>query len=93
MLTVGVEGNGVRLLQLYLNEISEVYPEVPAVEITDVFSPETEASVRAFQELFGYEPNGIVGVIVWDAIASLVSDIRAGNTRREGQYPGYDVGS
>ncbi len=92
VLTLGVEGNGVSVLQQYLNEISAVYPEVPSVEITDVFSSATDASVRAFQELFGYDPNGIVGVITWDAIADLVSDIRGGSARREGQYPGYDIG-
>lgn len=92
VLTLGVEGNGVRILQQYLNEIAEVYPEIPTVAVTDVFSSETDAAVRAFQELFGYDPNGIVGVITWDAIADLVADIRAGNRRREGQYPGYDIG-
>lgn len=91
VLTLGVEGNGVDVLQEYLNEISEVYGEIPSVEVTDVFSSDTEAAVRAFQELFGYEPNGIVGAVTWDAIADLVSDIRAGNTRREGQRPGYDL--
>ncbi len=92
VLSLGVEGNGVRILQQYLNEISAVYPEIPSVTVTDVYSGDTEAAVRAFQELFGYEVNGIVGVIVWDAIADLVADIRGGNTRREGQYPGYDIG-
>ena len=92
VLTLGVEGRGVSTLQEYLNEIAAVYPQVPTVEVTDVFSSDTERAVRAFQELFGYDPNGIVGVIVWDAIADVVSDIRAGNNRREGQYPGYDIG-
>ena len=92
VLTLGVEGNGVRVLQEYLNEISQVYPEVPGVAVTDVFSPDTETSVRAYQELFGLEPNGIVGVITWDSIADTVSDIRGGANRSVGQYPGFDVG-
>ncbi|MBE6606711.1 MAG: spore cortex-lytic protein [Ruminococcaceae bacterium] len=92
VLSLGVEGNGVNVLQQYLNEISAVYTEIPSVSVTDVYSSETEAAVRAFQQLFGYPVNGIVGVIVWDAIADLVSDIRNGSTRREGQYPGYNVG-
>lgn len=92
VLTLGVEGNGVRILQQYLNEISQVFPEVPAVAVTDVFSSDTDASVRAYQELFGLEPNGIVGVITWDSIADTVADIRGGAERSVGQYPGFDVG-
>ena len=91
VLSIGVEGEDVGVLQQYLNEIAEVYGEIPRVEVNDTFTSETESAVIAFEELFGYDPNGIVGVIVWDAIASLVSDLRAGNTRREGQYP-YDIG-
>ena len=92
VLTLGVQGNGVRLLQTYLNELSAVYPEIPTVNVTDVYSADTQAAVRAFQELFGYDVTGNVNVLTWDAIASAAEDLRAGYRRTEGQYPGYDIG-
>lgn len=92
VLTLGVAGEGVRILKKYLNEIAAVYPEIPTVEETDVYTSDAVEAVKIFQELFGLEPNGIVGVITWDAIADTVADIRGGNMRTEGQYPGYDVG-
>ena len=92
VLTLGVQGNGVRLLQTYLNELSAVYPEIQTVNVTDVYSADTQAAVRAFQELFGYDVTGNVNALVWDAIADAAADIRAGYRRDEGQYPGYDLG-
>ncbi len=91
VLTLGVQGNGVRLLQAYLNELSAVYPEIPTVNVTDVYSADTQAAVRAFQELFGYEVTGNVNALTWDAIASAAEDLRAGYRRTEGQYPGYEL--
>ena len=44
--------------------------------------------MEAFQQEFGLEVNGIVGVPTWDAIASLYSDLRTGNTQQLGQFPG-----
>ena len=92
VLTLGVRGNGVRLLQTYLNELAAVYPEIPQVNVTDVYSADTQAAVRAFQELFGYDVTGNVNALVWDAIASAAEDIRIGYRRNAGQYPGYELG-
>ncbi len=92
VLTLGVEGNGVSVLQGYLNEISEIYSEIPTVSVTNVYSRDTEAAVRAYQELMGLTPNGIVGVITWDSITDTVADIRGSSMRNGGQYPGFDVG-
>ena len=92
VLTLGVQGNGVRLLQTYLNELAAVYPEIPTVNVTDVYSADTQAAVRAFQELFGYDVTGNVNALTWDGIASAAEDLRAGYRRTEGQYPGYELG-
>ena len=46
----------------------------------------------AFQNLIGLEPNGLVGVITWNAITDLYSDLDNGNRLNDGQYPGYEIG-
>lgn len=48
-------------------------------------------AVIAFQNLFDLEAAGIVGPLTWDAIASLYSDLRTGNDKRPGQFPGTEL--
>ncbi len=90
VLQVGFEGEDVATAQEYLSYLATVYPDIPAPPVDGFFGPETDAAVRAFQELFGLEPNGTIGVITWDTLASVYSNIRFGNTQRPGQYPGQD---
>ena len=80
-------------MQEYLNFISERIAEVPSLSVTGYFGEQTQAAVEAVQELYGLDPNGLVGVITWNAIASLYSDLYLGNRLSEGQYPGYDIGT
>ena len=47
--------------------------------------------VEAFQQEFGLPVTGTVGVLTWDAIATLYSDLRTGNSQRLGQYPGTQL--
>lgn len=91
VLQLGFEGEDVTTVQEELAYLSQVYTEIPPVEVTGVYDAQTEAAVRAFQELFGLEPNGIVGVITWDTLGSVYSNVRFGNTKRDGQYPGYPL--
>ena len=88
VLQAGFQGEDVATVQEYLAYIATVYPSIPAPTVTGVYGLETVRAVEAFQEEFGLEPNGIVGVTTWDAIASLYSDLRTGNAQRLGQYPG-----
>ena len=88
VLQAGFQGEDVAVIQEYLAYIATIYPSIPAPAVTGVYGLETTRAVEAFQEEFGLEPNGIVGVTTWDAIASLYSDLRTGNTQRLGQYPG-----
>ena len=46
----------------------------------------------AFQQLFGLEPDGVIGAVTWDAIASVYSDLKKGFQVQPGQYPGYELG-
>ena len=88
VLQAGFQGEDVATIQEYLAYIATVYPALPAPAVTGVYGLETVQAVEAFQQEFGLEVNGIVGVTTWDAIASLYSDLRTGNTQQLGQFPG-----
>ena len=92
-LRIGVEDDSVRLLQEYLNYISQFITEIPAVNPTGYFGTRTQEAVVAFQNLYGLSPTGVVGPIVWNGITSLYSDLYNGSRLGEGQFPGFNVGS
>jgi peptidoglycan hydrolase-like protein with peptidoglycan-binding domain len=92
ILKPGAEGDDVRLLQSYLNEIARSYPSVPTVPEDGIYGNETLAAVSAFETQFGYpQTAGTVNSITWDAIASIYEDLSRGSRVREGQYPGYEI--
>ena len=91
-LRVGVEAEAVRVLQEYLNYISQFYPEIPSVSPTGYFGTATEQAVVAFQRLYGIPQTGVVGPVAWNGIASLYSDIYNGSRLNDGQFPGFSVG-
>ncbi len=92
-LSLGSEGEAVRVLQEYLRYIAMTYTEIPDVNPDGVFGPTTRAAVAAFQELFSVPaPEGVVGAITWSAIASVYEDLYQGNLAEEGQFPGYSIG-
>ncbi len=92
-LRIGSESEEVRLLQEYLNFISQFYTQIPSVSVTGYFGTQTRNAVLAFQRLFGIEELGVVGILTWSAITDLYSDLYKGEELREGQFPGYDVGA
>ncbi len=56
----------VRRMQLYLNRISVNYPAIPKiVNVVGRFDENTENAVRAFQRIFGLDPDGIIGRATW----------------------------
>ena len=91
-LTLGSEGDAVRLLQEYLNFISESFPAVPKVSVDGVYGPATERAVTAFQDLFAVPGGrGVVTAVTWNAIISVYEDLYSGYTASPGQYPGYTI--
>ena len=91
VLQSGFQGEDVATIQEYLAYIAATYPLIPAPAVTGVYGLETVQAVEAFQQEFGLPVTGTVGVLTWDAIATLYSDLRTGNSQRLGQYPGTQL--
>lgn len=91
VLQSGFQGEDVATIQEYLAYIAATYPSIPAPGVTGVYGMETVQAVEAFQQEFGLPVTGTVGVLTWDAIATLYSDLRTGNSQRLGQYPGTQL--
>ena len=92
VLTVGSEGDAVRLLQEYLNYIANVYTQIPKVTVDGVFGARTQAAVIAYKSIFGLDSNPIVSASTWNSITSTYRDIYDGNQTSMGQNPGRDIG-
>ena len=97
-LRVGSSGPNVVVVQVELNRISQNYPAIPKVPSVDgIFGSRTEASVRAFQRIFGLTADGIVGKATWYALVRLYTAVTSlSELRSQGQqfyaiswaYPG-----
>ena len=71
-LSLGSAGPEVSVIQTSLNRIARNYPAIPRVPaVTGVFDEATEASVRAFQRIFGLAPDGVVGKATWYQLVRL----------------------
>ena len=76
-LKLGLAGNDVRTLQIYLNRISGNYPAIPKIPAADgIFDAATEAAVTKFQEVFGLDPNGVVDSATWYRIAYIYTSVK-----------------
>lgn len=91
LLRRGSRGEDVEQIQFWLSELSE-YNDIPDLAVDGIFGAGTEASVRAFQRLYGLTVDGIVGQSTWDAIyheyASMESDNSPEAGGNAGTYPG-----
>ena len=62
----GSTGPFVTSVQSALNRIGRNYPAIPMIDPVDgIFGDTTEAAVRAFQQIFSLNPDGIVGPATW----------------------------
>lgn len=87
----GVEGPGVFILQELLAYISTVVTGIPPVKPDGMFGPDTTAAVTAFQRMYGLEANGIVAKETWNRIVGAYRELRFGEIRAPGQFPGTDI--
>ncbi len=83
----GSTGPNVVILQVSLNRIAQNYPAIPKIPAIDgIFGSRTEASVRAFQGIFGLTPDGIVGPATWYEIVRLYTGVNSlSELRSQGQ--------
>jgi len=70
-LQVGSRGNDVRKIQEQLNAIANNYPAIPKIRVDGVFGPQTDASVKKFQEVFRMPASGIVDFPTWYRISDI----------------------
>lgn len=86
-LRVGSTGPSVVVLQVSLNRISQNYPAIPKIPDADgIFGSQTEAAVRAYQQIFGLSPDGVVGPATWYSIVKRYTAVtRLSELRSQGQ--------
>ena len=86
-LRVGSRGPDVTVVQTSLNRIGQNYPAIPKVIPVDgIFGPQTEAAVKAFQQIFSLDPDGIVGRATWYQVVRVyVAVLKLAELQSEGQ--------
>lgn len=76
-LRFGDAGEEVRVIQDQLNRIARNYPLIPKITtVNGIFDTQTEAAVRAFQDIFDLSVDGIVGQATWYAIKRVYFSVR-----------------
>ena len=74
----GSTGPSVVVIQTELNRIAQNYPAIPKIPTVDgIFGSRTEASVIAFQRIFGLTPDGVVGPGTWYELVRLYTGVNA----------------
>lgn len=64
----GQNGENIRLMQRYLNEIRRSNSSIPWLKEDGVFGPVTEQAVKEFQRIFELNADGIIGPLTWERI-------------------------
>ena len=86
-LRVGNTGPNVVIIQTSLNRIAQNYPAIPKIPAIDgIFGNRTQASVIAFQRIFGLTADGIVGPATWNQLVRLYTAVTSlSELRSQGQ--------
>ena len=73
----GSFGDDVLTIKRELNRIAKNYPAIPTVNgNTGVYDLETENAVRAFQQIFSLDPDGVVGKATWYKIKQIFAGVK-----------------
>lgn len=84
-LTIGSRGAPVRVVQEFLNRISDNYPLILKVAIDGEYGPSTADSVKIFQQVFNLPSTGIVDYATWYKISAIyvgvtrIAELRSNN--------------
>lgn len=68
-ITLWMEGEDVKTIQSQLNVIAKSYPLIPVLAEDGIFGPETQNSVKVFQNIFDLPETGIVNSATWYSIS------------------------
>ncbi|MEA4988271.1 MAG: peptidoglycan-binding protein [Anaerovorax sp.] len=89
----GDSGYVVRALQYYIRALGCYYPDVPVIEITGYFGPETTEAVMALEKKFNIIVDGVIGIQTWALFdklyKSILNQIPEGCFESNTLYPGY----
>ena len=89
----GDSGIWVKILQYYIHVIACYYTDLPQIEITGYFGPETTEAVMALQKKFNIIADGVVGTQTWSLLdrlyKSIMDYIPEGCLPNKKVYPGY----
>lgn len=90
-LQFGSTGPFVTSIQSALNRIGQNYPAIPKINPVDgIFGAATEEAVRAFQQIFSLNADGIVGPATWYQIIRIyVAVLRLAELQSQGQQQYY----
>ncbi len=70
-LTIGSSGESVLQIQEQLNQIANVYTQIPKISADGIYGNETANAVEAFQRIFNLPVDGIVGYRTWYKISQI----------------------
>ncbi|MEA4988269.1 MAG: peptidoglycan-binding protein [Anaerovorax sp.] len=89
----GSTGIWPRLIQYYVRVLGCYYPDIPIIEITGYFGPETTEAVIAIQKKFNLIVDGVVGIQTWALLdrqyKKILSYIPEDCLKNKTIYPGY----
>lgn len=76
-LDIGTASNDAKSMQIFLNRISRNYPAIPKIPSADgVYGEATAEAVRAFQEIFGLNPTGVIDEATWYKILYIYTSVK-----------------
>lgn len=73
----GTVAEAVRTVQYYLSFISFFFDNIDFIPLTGVYDEQTENAVRAFQQTYGLNPDGIVGRATFNKLTEVYNRIVA----------------
>lgn len=86
-LTIGIGGEPVRQIQIYLNRISDNYPLIPKIKVDGNYGEKTKESVMVFQKVFYLPVTGVVDYATWYKISDIyVGVTKIAESRKERNY-------
>lgn len=90
-LSLGSEGEDVRILQEQLNRIAINYPQLPLIRVNGIYDESTDETVRVFQRLFLLPITGVTDKATWYRISQIYASIkRLAEITSEGQRAAYN---